>query len=108
MFERISSWLKTTLGFFGSILVWFVSLIIYCPPLLVISLPTWAYFLIIFVMMSIGEFADFLSIPLWIWALLIALKHPTHWLHIIFFVLFAVVFLPNLFSMFGNKSHRRR
>ena len=96
MFDKLTSWLISTLGAFGRILLWIVLFLYYFIPLYFLPFPLWANALIIVILMSIGAWSDLFSIPLWIWALVRAVSQPLTIPSYIFFVAF-VIYVSLLF-----------
>lgn len=90
MFGKISSWLIGTLGTFGRILLWVILFLYYFAPVYFLPLPFWADGLIILVLLNIGAWADLVSIPIWIWALIRVVTSPLDITSYIFFAFFAI------------------
>lgn len=79
-----------TLGAFGFILWYFISIVAIIAPLIILQLPVWIDLILIFALffLPIPEF------PLWIWALVVAIQGPQDWIAITYYVLFAIMELP--------------
>lgn len=95
--------LQTVLGTFGSIIYWVLIILISVLPVVMIGTPFWLSF-IIFIICS---FIPFLSIPLWIWGLVEAIKGPQDAFAIIYYVATVIIFLPTIISMFSNFFKKR-
>lgn len=87
--------LHSLLGGFGVILYYGLTLLIAVLPLVMIDVPFWADFLILIV---VNVFPP-LSLPLWIWGLIAAIKGSQDIFAIIYYILFAIFVLYCLINL---------
>lgn len=83
-----------TLGAFGGIIFFLISLVSYVIPVLVITESFWLG-LVLFLIMYIFPVSE---IVFWVWSLIIVFNGPQDIFAIIYYVLFAITFLPVFIS----------
>lgn len=88
--------LISSLGSFGLILYYILSLFMAFFPLWFLHLPVWALFLLAILF----QFVPALCSIAWVVALFFVIKAPQTSLSVVYYILFAVLFLPNLVSAF--------
>lgn len=96
--------LQTALGTFGSILYWVLIIFITVLPVVMIGAPFWLS-AIIFLICS---FVPYLSLPLWIWGLVEAIKGPQDVFAIIYYIATVIIFLPTIISMFSSLINKTK
>lgn len=87
--------LLNALGTFGGILWFIVSAIIYVLPFVMIGESFWLNLLLF----GIVYFIPSTSIIFWVWGLVCAIQGPQDVLAIIYYVLFAIAFIPFFVSI---------
>ena len=87
--------LLNTLGAFGGILWFIVSSLIYVLPFVMIGAP----FLLNLLLFGIVYFIPSTSIIFWVWGLVCAIQGPQDAWAIIYYVLFAIAFVPFFVSI---------
>jgi hypothetical protein len=87
--------LLTTLGIFGGILWFFVTGLIYFLPFLMIRASFWLNLLLV----GIVYFVPSTSVIFWVWGLVCAIQGQQDVWAIIYYVLFAVMFIPYFISL---------
>lgn len=90
--------LQSALGSFGGILYWILIILIGVLPLVMIGTPFWLDFIIL----AVCAFIPYLSLPLWIWGLVEAIKGPQDIFAIIYYIATVVIFLPTIISIFSG------
>lgn len=90
--------LLTSLGIFGGILWFAVSGLIYFLPFVMIRASSWLNLLLV----GIVYFAPSTSVIFWIWGLVCAIQGRQDVWTIIYYVLFAVLFLPYYIGVIGE------
>lgn len=78
------------LGSLGFILYFLISTFVYVLPLLVLDLSFWLFLLFLFVM----QFIPISSVVFWIWGLITTIQGQQDAWAIIYYALFAILFLP--------------
>ena len=88
--------LISSLGSFGLILYYILSLFMAFFPLWFLHLPVWAFFLLAILF----QFVPALCSIAWVVVLFFVIKAPQTSLSVVYYILFAGLFLPNLASAF--------
>lgn len=96
--------LQNALGTFGGILYWILTILIAILPLVMIGMPS----LVDFIILAVCSFLPFLSIPLWIWGLVEAIKGPQDIFAIIYYIATVAIFLPTIISMISGFIDKRK
>lgn len=96
--------LQNALGTFGGILYWILTILIAILPLVMIDMPS----LVDFIILAVCSFLPFLSIPLWIWGLVEAIKGPQDIFAIIYYIATVAIFLPTIISMISGFIDKRK
>lgn len=99
--------LISSLGVVGGIIYYTILIFIATLPIALINVPFWLSTIFIIIMF----FFPASSAVFWIWGLISAICGPQDWLAIVYYIMFAVMFLPffaNLFigiigSLFNKK-----
>lgn len=84
--EKLSNWL----GGFGIVLYYVITLAICVFPFLIID----TNFILTIIFILIDQFFPIISIVFWIWGLIVAINSAQNILTIIYYVVFAVLWLP--------------
>ena len=101
--------LMAALGGFG-VGLFYIVMLIFCwaPLLLVLDLPLWADLILIFIICTSRAFGGILCLGLYVWATVVALRHPLNIFSIIYLVLAVLYFLlfvvPSTIQAFGRKN----
>lgn len=103
---KLKDWLVSTLGIFGYVVYYLLSVVIQFAPLLVLNLPFWADILIICAV-NLIPYANLPYLGLWIWALVVAVGCPSAVTSIIFFVSFGLHFVYWLLTIISFFSEKR-
>lgn len=96
--------LQSALGTFGNVLYWIFRLLISILPVVMIDAPFWASFLIFLICAII----PYLSLPLWIWGFIAAIRGSQDVFAIIYYVATVIVFLPSAISIVLDIIHHIR
>lgn len=101
--------LTESLGVFGVILFYIISLAHIVVPLAVFEIPFWAKSILLFVMMMIPFLGGIVELIVWVWAFIIVINAPITIWSIIFFIIFGLylifILLPPVISFaFGIFS----
>lgn len=96
--------LMNALGRFGFGLWYLVSLLIAVMPLVMIDAP----FLLNLLLLAIALFVPATSGIFWMWGLVCAIQGPQDIIAIIYYVLFAIMFLPFFISTVLNIFNKRK
>lgn len=96
--------LQSALGTFGNVLYWIFRLLISILPVVMIGTPFWASFLIFLICAII----PYLSLPLWIWGFIAAIRGSQDVFAIIYYVATVIVFLPIAISIVLDIIHHIR
>lgn len=91
--------LISSLGSFGLVLYYILSLFMAFFPLWFLHLPVWAFFLLVILF----QFVPALCSIAWIVVLFFVIKAPQTSLSVVYYILFVVLFLPNLVSAFRKR-----
>lgn len=94
--------LVNTFGTFGGILYFVIRIIIFVLPFVMIG----GGFLLSFVLISINAVVPFASIVFWIWGLVCAIKGVQDVLAIIYYVAFAIIWLPFYISLLLDLKNK--
>lgn len=94
--------LSDSLGAFGIILYYLVSVIVYILPFIMIGGGFWFSFILI----TINSLVPFATIVFWIWGLIAAIKGPQDIWAIAYYVAFAVIWLPFYISSITSLFKR--
>ena len=90
--------LVNALGAFGGILYFVFSTFIFVLPIIMIGKPFWLDAIFFGVM----QFFPSTSIIFWIWGFVAALKGPQDIFAIIYYIVFAAMFLPYFFNLIAG------
>lgn len=82
---KLKEWLLGALGGVGFLVFFLIVCTLNILPILILDFPLWAIVLICFAL-SFFEWAQFLYLGVWIWALVVALGSPINWFSIVYFV----------------------
>lgn len=96
--------LMNTLGAIGVGLWYLVSLLIAVMPLVMIGAP----FLLKLLLIAIVQFIPATSGIFWVWGLICAIRGPQDIIAIIYYVLFAIIFLPFFISTVLDFFNKRK
>ena len=88
--NRIKDRLLGSLGFFGYILFYGITMVFSFAPLFVLPFPFLVNLILFFVMSFFAVTGTIINIALWIWALVVTINSPQDVFSIIYYVLFAV------------------
>ena len=91
--------LISSLGSFGLVLYYILSLFMAFFPLWFLHLPVWAFFLLAILF----QFVPALCSIAWIVVLFFVIKAPQTTLSVVYYILFVVLFLPSLISAFRKR-----
>ena len=94
--------LLSHLGFFGIILYYILCSVIYVLPMVMIGTSFWLDLLFFGIMQLFPPS----SIIFWIWGLICTINGPQDWLAIIYYIVFAVGWLPFFISVVKNLFSR--
>ncbi len=94
--------LLSRLGSFGLILYYILCSVIYILPMVMIGTSFWLDLLFFGIM----QFFPPSSIIFWIWGLICAINGPQDWLVIIYYIVFAVGWLPFFISIIKSLFSR--
>lgn len=96
--------LMNALGSVGVILWYLLSLLIAVMPLVMID----ASFVLNLLLLAIALFIPATSGIFWIWGLVCAIRGPQDIIAVIYYVLFAIMFLPYFISSVLNLFNKRK
>ena len=96
--------LMNTLGTIGIGLWYLASLLIAVMPLVMIGAP----FLMNLLLLAVVQFIPATSIIFWVWGLICAIRGPQDTIAIIYYVLFAIMFLPFFISTVLDFFNKRK
>lgn len=101
--NAIKNFLHNTLGSIGVVLYFLARIIVYVLPFIMIG----ANIFVTFILLLINSFVPFASIVFWIWGLVCAIKGVQDFWAILYYITFAVIWLPfyisTIISMFTKK-----
>ena len=100
--SRTKEKLESTLGGFGAVLYFLVRTVVYVLPFVMIG----GGFFISFVLICINAVVPFASIVFWIWGLVCAIKGVQDVLAIIYYVAFAIVWIPFYISLLLDLKNK--
>jgi len=87
---NIKEKLQSSFGAIGSILYFIVILFVSILPIIMINTSFWLDILFFFLM----DILPVSSIVFWVWGLVKTIQGPQDWLAIVYYISFAVLFLP--------------
>lgn len=105
--QKIKEFLLTSLGAFGHLLFLVLNallMLINMLPLYVLDAPLW----IILLVGLLIYFVPFLQLPylvVWIWAFVVAVRHPINWLSVVYFVACGLYLLYLIFALLPANQH---
>lgn len=88
--------LLSSLGAAGGIIYYIILILISFLPVVIINVPFWLSTIFIIIMF----FFPVSSVVFWIWGLFSAICGPQDWIAIVYYVLFAIMFLPFFVNLF--------
>ena len=88
--------LLSSLGAAGGIIYYIILILIATLPIVMINVPFWLSTIFIIIMF----FFPASSVVFWIWGLISAICGPQDWFAIIYYIMFAIMFLPFFVNLF--------
>lgn len=88
--NRIKDTLLGSLGLFGYILFYGITMLFSFAPLFVLPFPFFVSLILFFVMSFFAVTGTIINVALWIWALVVTINTPQDVFSIIYYVLFTV------------------
>lgn len=95
--------LSAALGLFGIILYYLISLLIAFLPIFIISKSFWISMIFFWII----QILPISSIVFWIWGLIVTLNGPQDIIATIYYVLFAIMFIPFFISTILDLFKKR-
>lgn len=92
---NIKEKLQSTFGAIGIVLYFVVILFVSILPIIMINTSFWLDILFFFLM----DIFPLSSIVFWVWGLVKAIQGPQDWLAVVYYISFAVLFLPFIITI---------
>jgi hypothetical protein len=97
-----------SLGLFGYLLWIVVGLLYVIAPVVMLDLPFWVTFILLFAINSLPLIGTLINIVLYIWAFFVTLGGPQDVVAVVFYVLFALFVITELIPILSALFSRDR